>query len=309
MSPFKSFVRVEGRKFDSAKARVRVPTSLPGIGDLEGQQTFRPVHMTVVRRLLVVVWPTTIAELHIPTLSVPACSTNASCVRQVLDFSKQVIDEQIILNEILDASRVGGCLDGADGAFSNVAYSNFNRRRMMDAITAAQNADCAASSKSLPGRCRAMIGCGNHANRSVENKMKTSADPDNAMSQLTSLVSLLRSGGYHLRFLSAALVTVLDHLDTVVGEGELPPDAMRVSALLKDQFFYYRKRFTDAVAGDAGPQAKAKILEEQLRADWNKMLPTCSTLDPFFFLVNSKKHVLSSKYNCSRNVFSRATGV
>ena len=270
-----SLACVKGRKFDSAKARVRLPTSLPGVGDLEGEQTFRPVHMTIVRRLIVVAWPTTIAELHIPTLSVPACSTTASCVRQVMDFSKQLCDEQRILNEIIAASIVGGCLDGADGAFSNVSYSNYNRLKMMDEITAAQAADRTASSKGLPSRCRAMIGCGNHANRSVENKMKKSADPDCAMSLLTSLVSLLRSGGYHLRLLSATFITVLDHLDVAVGDGELPSDAMRIPALLKDMFFYYRKRFTDAVGGDAGPPSlRQRRYEELLRADWNKMLST-----------------------------------
>lgn len=263
-----------------------LPTSLPGVGDLEGQQTFRPVHMTIVRRLIVVAWPTTIAELHIPTLSVPACSTNASCVRQVLDFSMQLCDEQRILNEIIDESTVGGCLDGADGAFSNVSYSNFNRLKMMDVITAAQDAGCAASSKGLPGRCRAMIGCGNHANRSVENKMKKSADPDNAMSQLTSSVSLLRSGGYHLRLLSATLVTVLDHLHVVVGDGELPSDAMRIPALLKDMQFYYRKRFTDAVGESSGPPSlREQRYEELLRADWNKLLPTARD----HFLENDRR--------------------
>ena len=77
----------------------------------------------ISRHTLVMAWDTgRLVELHVPVLSIPMESTNAEATKGALDQSIQLKLENRYFNDIIASAKVGGKLDGQDGAYSNRKY-------------------------------------------------------------------------------------------------------------------------------------------------------------------------------------------
>ena len=65
------------RKYDSATFTLRNRVDLPVLGALEQNQTTRPIHVMVQKRVLLLAWPSRMVELVYPCPSLPIANTTA----------------------------------------------------------------------------------------------------------------------------------------------------------------------------------------------------------------------------------------
>ena len=57
---------LSGRKYDSASFPLRNPVELPGLGKLAANQTSRPIHVFVQRRVIILAWEDkTVANINV----------------------------------------------------------------------------------------------------------------------------------------------------------------------------------------------------------------------------------------------------
>ena len=215
-----------GRKYDSATFFLRNQTEIPGLGIASGGQSARPVHSLQQKRFVIVVFPSSISELHFPSPSVPINDTSAGSMESSLDHSPQSSPLQApVMNCMKNASTIGCTCDAADGAFPNVKYEN--KKMHYDG-----DGDGVEHCSSY---------CGNHATHVTDVILEHIADGRLAIRRLTNFSTLCRSNGFFLRIISGLVPAILTGLHAV--EGLPPPGSQEKANMIMKHCLSHHKCF------------------------------------------------------------------
>lgn len=248
-----------GRKYDSATFSLRNPIELPGLGKLASNKTLRPIHCYVQRRFLMLCWQDCLVDLSYPVPTLPAASTNAECVRVSMHDAPQVSEMQTIATNIVRTAKTVGIEgNGSDGAFGNLKYHAF--REHHDGL-----GDDVQTLEQL---------CGNHSTKITEDALETLLGKDH-ITKLAAFTTLLRSGGFFVRMLSALFPAILERLWLVDNRPPLPGSDDLLLQLESHSVYYFRKYETAYREEGRLPQSPCDRYAEKwatFRKWWNDKL-------------------------------------
>ena len=229
------------RKYDSATFRLRSALDLPGLGKVSGPQSSRPIHVLVQRRVLVMCWPEQTVECIYPCPPVPISDTGVSCCHESLDVVPSVAPFQNVADDILATADLSMDADGSDGAFGNLKYQAWRD------VSWRQS-------------------CGNHDINLSDGLVENLMDKE-VIQQLTSFITMLRTGGFFVRLISILYPVILQLLKLILDD--LPHPDVHISLLilrrhLTRNFHRYKRSYEK---GNIGVRALAAY-----EAAWDSFL-------------------------------------
>ena len=257
------------RKYDSATLRLNNPVRLPYIGDLRSNQTTRPIHVQIQRRIIMIVWRLRVVELRFPVPPVPMASVDYTCNHTSLDTNPQVEPLQNEAEEIMQTASVAAMeCDGSDGAFSNLKYqawreSSFDMARHVEM-------------------------CGNHTTALTDGNVEEHLGRS-YVSKLRSFLTLLRAGGFFVRLIAALVPAIMGMSDLITDR--LPEEGVHDYAKqLMEHSLYHFGRYTASYTegqNDLRGRRAFKSAWEQFLRWWNGNLDRKGRVEHYTLLTRT----------------------